>query len=52
MIKRIIAIISGYFDKKYLDVKDPTFHEAGRIGLWTKADAQRQHLDDLTAGGK
>jgi hypothetical protein len=40
--------IEGYYDgKKYLDVKDPTFQEAGRIGLWTKADAQ-SHFDDLT----
>ena len=44
--------IEGYYDgKKYLDVKDPTFQEAGRIGLWTKADAQ-SHFDDLTASGK
>ncbi len=44
--------IEGYYDgKKYLDVKDPTFKEAGRIGLWTKADAQ-SHFDDLTASGK
>ena len=44
--------IEGYYDvKKYLDVKDPTFQEAGRIGLWTKADAQ-SHFDDLTVSGK
>jgi hypothetical protein len=26
--------------KLYLDVKDETFPQAGKIGLWTKADAQ------------
>jgi hypothetical protein len=40
-----------YSGKKYLDVKDPTFQEAGRIGLWTKADAQ-SHFDDLKVSGK
>jgi hypothetical protein len=40
-----------YNGKKYLDEKDPTFHEAGRIGLWTKADAQ-SHFDDLKVSGK
>jgi hypothetical protein len=44
--------IEGYYDgKKYLDAKDPTFREAGRIGLWTKADAQ-SYFDDLTVSGK
>jgi len=33
--------IRCYLDgKKYLDVRDSTFTEAGRVGLWTKADAQ------------
>ena len=27
-------------DKKYLDVKDGTFTGVGKVGLWTKADAQ------------
>lgn len=27
-------------DKKYLDVKDDAFTKAGKVGLWTKADAQ------------
>lgn len=27
-------------DKKYLDAKDDTFTKAGKVGLWTKADAQ------------
>ena len=26
--------------KKYLDVRDDTFAKAGKVGLWTKADAQ------------
>jgi hypothetical protein len=29
----------------YLDVKDDTFHEPGKIGLWTKADAQTEFSD-------
>jgi hypothetical protein len=33
-------------DKKYLDVKDETFKDAGKIGLWSKADAQ-SYFDDL-----
>ena len=32
--------IAGYLeDKKYLEVSDKTFPEAGGVGLWTKADA-------------
>jgi len=27
-------------DKRYLDVKDDSFTKAGKVGLWTKADAQ------------
>lgn len=34
---------------KHLDVEDDTFTAAGRIGLWTKADAQT-YFDDLRAG--
>lgn len=42
--------ILGYLDgKKLLVAEDSTFPEAGRIGLWTKADA-RSHFDDLTVG--
>ena len=37
--------------KKYLDVKDDTFAKAGRIGLWTKADAQT-YFDDLQVRGE
>jgi hypothetical protein len=33
--------IECYFDgKRYLDVNDETFPKAGKVGLWTKADAQ------------
>jgi hypothetical protein len=40
--------VECYYDgKKYLDAKDSTFTEAGKIGLWSKADAQ-SHFDDLT----
>ena len=39
--------IECYHDgKKYLDVHDSTFPEAGKIGLWSKSDAQSQ-FDDL-----
>jgi len=37
--------------KKYLDAKDSTFKEAGKIGLWTKSDAQ-SHFDDFEVSGK
>jgi hypothetical protein len=41
-----------YYDgKKYLESKDTTFPEAGKIGLWSKADAQSQ-FDDLTLVGR
>jgi hypothetical protein len=36
-----------YDDKKYIDTKDSTIIESGKIGLWSKADAQSQ-FDDLT----
>lgn len=36
--------------KKHLDVKDLAFPDVGKIGLWTKADAQT-HFDDLTVNG-
>jgi hypothetical protein len=40
--------IHCYYDgKKSLEAKDSTFPAAGKIGLWTKADAQSQ-FDDLT----
>jgi hypothetical protein len=41
-----------YYDgKKYLEGKEDTFPEAGKIGLWSKADAQSQ-FDDLTLEGR
>ena len=43
----IVCYLDG---KKYLDTRDSTFTSAGRIGLWTKADA-RTHFDDLTVAG-
>ncbi len=44
--------IECYYDgKKYLDDKDSTFGGPGKIGLWTKADAQT-YFDDLTVSGK
>jgi hypothetical protein len=40
--------IECYHDgTKYLDVHDSTFSKAGKIGLWSKSDAQ-SHVDDLT----
>jgi hypothetical protein len=43
--------IACYYDgKKYLDVHDSTFPEAGKIGLWSKADARSQ-FDQLTLKG-
>ena len=39
--------IRCYYDgKKYLDVLDDSFQGSGRVGLWTKADAQT-HFDDF-----
>jgi hypothetical protein len=39
--------IECYLDgKKFLDAVDSTFKEAGKVGLWTKADAQTL-FDDL-----
>jgi hypothetical protein len=44
--------ITCYLDgKKYLDVKDDTFKKAGKVGLWTKADAQTR-FDNLTIKGR
>jgi hypothetical protein len=39
-----------YDGKKYLDANDPTFKDAGKMGLWTKSDA-RTYFDDLTVMG-
>jgi hypothetical protein len=44
--------IACYYDgKKFLEARDTTFPGAGKIGLWSKADAQSQ-FDDLTLAGK
>ena len=44
--------IECYFDgKRYLDIKDDTFSKAGKIGLWTKADAQT-HFAEFRASEK
>ena len=40
-------IICRYDGKKSVEGKDSTFAKAGKIGLWTKADAQSQ-FDELT----
>jgi hypothetical protein len=40
-----------YDGKKVLDRKDTTFTGSGKIGLWTKADAQSQ-FDNLTLSGQ
>jgi hypothetical protein len=37
--------------QKELDVHDATFKDAGKVGLWTKADAQ-SHFDELRVKGK
>jgi hypothetical protein len=37
--------------KQYLDAHDSTFAEAGKLGLWSKADAQT-YFDDLKIAGK
>lgn len=40
-----------YFDgTKYLDRRDNTFRNTGRVGLWTKADAQT-YFDDMMVTG-
>jgi hypothetical protein len=44
--------IQCFFDgKKYLDVTDTTFPGPGKVGLWTKADAQT-HFDDFRVEGQ
>ena len=37
--------------KKYLDARDATFKDAGKLGLWTKADAQT-HFDNFMVTAK
>ena len=44
--------IQCYLDgEKILDAKDSTFPDAGKVGLWTKADAQT-YFDDLKITAK
>jgi len=41
-----------FFDgKKIIDAQDATFADAGKYGLWTKADSVI-YFDDLTATAK
>ena len=37
--------------KKHLEAKDDTFSKPGKVGLWSKADAQ-SHFDNLKISGK
>jgi hypothetical protein len=37
--------------KKLIEARDDAFKDAGKVGLWTKADAVT-HFDDLTISGK
>jgi hypothetical protein len=45
---RIECFLDG---EKMLDVKDDAFQKAGKVGLWTKADAQTS-FDDFRVKGK
>jgi hypothetical protein len=45
------AITCSLDGKKYLQVQDATFKDAGKVGLWSKADAQT-HFDDFKVSGK
>jgi hypothetical protein len=38
-------VVCHFDGKPFLDVKDDTFREAGKIGLWTKADAKTRFAD-------
>ena len=45
-------LIRGYLNgKKYLEVKDDTFKNAGGVGLWVKADGKTS-FDDFSVEGK
>jgi hypothetical protein len=41
----------SFNDKKLFEVEDNTFPDAGKVGLWTKADSVI-HFDDFTVDGK
>lgn len=44
--------MTGYLDgKRIWEVTDDTFTDAGKVGLWSKADAQT-HFDGFEASGK
>jgi hypothetical protein len=44
--------MEGYLDgNKIWEVTDDTFKEAGKVGLWSKADAQ-SHFDEFKASGE
>jgi hypothetical protein len=48
-IKQVGDHIECFLDgKKHLDVKDDSITKAGKVGLWTKADAQT-HFDEFKA---
>jgi len=40
-----------YDGNKVLDAKDETFKDAGKVGLWTKADSVIE-FDDFTVEGR
>jgi hypothetical protein len=46
--EQIACYLNG---KKYLEAKDATIKDAGKVGLWTKADAQT-YFDDFKVQGK
>jgi hypothetical protein len=51
-VKMVGNHIECYLDgKKYLDVKDDSIKVPGKVGLWSKADAQT-HFDDFKISGK
>jgi Domain of Unknown Function (DUF1080) len=41
----------SFNDQKLFEVEDQTFTEAGKVGLWTKADSVI-HFDDFTVDGR
>jgi len=45
-------LFKAYYDGKHLfDVQDNTFTEAGKVGVWTKADSVTE-FDNFTYAGK
>jgi hypothetical protein len=44
--------MTGYLDgEKMWEIKDDTYQKAGKVGLWSKADAQT-HFDEFKATGE